>query len=171
MDACTETILHFIRGGVPGNPSGEAAGNYNAFFGAPHSTTNLVGMKLDDIYTIQSQLLRRDPRSTAVGAYQFLRTTLKKLQAKKALPGSALFTAALQDEFALELLIGRGYKMWWRGTITDEDFAHLLSCEWASLPDPLNGGRSHYDGDSAGNHASTTLTNVYAMLDQARSLK
>lgn len=24
------TILDFIAGGVPGNPSGEAAGNYNA---------------------------------------------------------------------------------------------------------------------------------------------
>ena len=45
---------------------------------------------------------------------------------------------------------------------------HRLSCEWASLPDPYNGGKSHYDGDFAGNHASCSLSDFRAAIDQAR---
>jgi hypothetical protein len=80
------------------------------------------------------------------------------------------FTRDLQDELAVTLLEQRGYRQWWRGQLSDRDFAHNLSCEWASLPDPKNGGRSHYD-HIAGNHASTSLGAVYDMLRRARFLK
>lgn len=75
----------------------------------------------------------------------------------------------MQDNLALRLLNGRGYGAWRAGTINDVEFAHRLSMEWASLPDPVNGGKSHYDGDSAGNHASCTLDAVYAMLKAAKA--
>lgn len=172
-DPCTDIILDFIAGGLwgdrLGNRIGESNGNYNAYFGHIKSKRDFSTYRLDRIYNFQAQMLRNDPRSTAIGRYQFLRRTLKALQAKHDLPSSTLFTPELQDRWAVDLLVGRGYRAWWRGAITDAEFARMLSMEWASLPDPLNGGRSHYDGDRAGNHASTTLESVYGMLELARA--
>lgn len=172
-DNCTDTILDFIIGGPIGdelgNRIGESDGNYNAYFGHVHGAYDFSTYTLARIYGFQSQMLQNDPRSTAIGAYQFLRGTLQKLATKKALPNTTLFTPKFQDEMAVELLKGRGYQAWWRGAISDEEFAHNLSMEWASLPDPDNGGRSHYDGDSAGNHASTTVENFLHAIAVART--
>lgn len=174
-DPCTDIILDFIAGGlwgdVLGNPVGESDGNYNAYFGHVRGQYDFATYTLDRVYGFQAEMLRRDPRSTALGRYQFLRRTLRALQAKHAVPSTTLFTPELQDRWAVDLLVGRGYRAWWRGALTDEEFAHMLSMEWASLPDPLNGGRSHYDGDRAGNHASTKLDSVYNMLALARQSK
>lgn len=170
-DDCTDIILDFIAGGhwgdELGNPVGESNGNYNAYFGHVDSTVDLCAMSLAEIYRFQDQMLAADPTSTAIGRYQFLQGTLQDLQEQNELPSTELFTEELQDQFAAELLVRRGYSEWWRGDLSDEDFAHALSCEWASLPDPHNSGKSHYDGDSAGNHASTTLDCVYEMLRRA----
>jgi muramidase (phage lysozyme) len=165
-------ILDFIAGGVPGNPSGESAGNYNAVIGQPHASQSLAGMRLDGIFILQHQALGRGMPSDAIGRYQFIGPTLRNLVAQAKLPLTTLFTPDLQDRLATVLLRGRGYGHWATGPfsppqISDAQFAHGLSCEWASLPDPFNGGRSHYDG-LAGNHASCTLGAVYAMLEQAR---
>jgi muramidase (phage lysozyme) len=170
-DPCTDTILAFIRGGVPGNMMGEAGGNYNAYFGHVRSKIDMSKKTIAQIYIFQGNMLKRDPRSTAIGAYQFLRGTLRRLVQMHKIPTSELFTPALQDRLGWELLVGRGYKSWWTGGLSDKDFAHLLSCEWASLPDPYNDGKSHYDGDAVGNHASTTLDEVYKMLETARNIK
>jgi len=170
-DPTTNIILDFISGGVPGNPNGESSGNYNAYFGNPLSRTALTKKTLTEIYAFQSQMLARDPRSTAIGRYQFLRDTLQGLQKKAQLSATAVFTAELQDQLAVELLKECGYQTWWRGRISDETFAHHISTKWASLPDPENDGRSHYDGDAVGNRALTTLTAVYAMLAAARAAK
>lgn len=83
---------------------------------------------------------------------------------------STKFTPDFQDQLGAALLENRHYESWVEGHIDDADFAHLLSCEWASLPDPDNDGRSHYDGDDAGNHAGQSLDAVYASLAAARAL-
>lgn len=174
-DKCTDIILDFIAGGIwgdlLGNPIGESDGNYNAYFGHITGPYNFATYTLTQIYNFQAIMLRNDSRSTAIGRYQFLRRTLQALQTKQKLPNSTLFTPELQDKLAVDLLVGRGYKAWWRGSLDDEEFAHMLSMEWASLPDPFNAGRSHYDGDRVGNHASTSLKNVYNMLKRAREAK
>ncbi len=170
IDDCTDTILDFIRGGVPEHRSGEAWGNYSAWFGHPKSTVDFSLMSLDQVYAFQAKMLRKDPCSSAVGGYQFLRRTLQGLQKANNLSGGALFTPKLQDEFAVALMVGRGYTAWWRGGMTDAEFAHGLSVEWASLPDPQNGGKSHYDGDGL-NSTDTTLEKVYAMLRKAAASK
>lgn len=173
-DPCTDIILDFIAGGiwgdVLGNPIGESNGNYNAYFGHITGIYNFETFTLERIYRFQAQMLVKDRRSTALGRYQFLRGTLKSLQFKRRLSDSVLFTPELQDTFAVDLLIGRGYPAWWRGGMSDLEFAHGLALEWASLPDPRNYGKSAYDGDGL-NHASTRLANVYAMLSRARSVK
>lgn len=115
-----------------------------------------------------SHLLAAGRPSTAIGRYQIIRATMQTLQASKRLPGTALFTPELQDSMALSLMIGRGYSTWYTGRMSDADFAHRLSCEWASLPDPRAGGKSHYDGVGP-NHAGTTLAHVYDALRRAKA--
>lgn len=166
-DDCTDQILEFIAGGVPDNPSGEARGNYNAVIGNAGSTRDLSQLTLAEIYALQDDLHRREP-STAIGRYQFLKGTLQELQAEKGLGDDALFTPALQDQLAVSLLVRRGYSKWWNREIGNPEFLHELSLEWASLPDPERGGRSHYDGDGI-NSASTTAPRALQMLARARA--
>lgn len=114
------------------------------------------------------RLLHSGEPSSAIGRYQFIYGTLRALQKQKNLPGSTLFTPELQDNLAVTLMVARGYSKWYIGNLSDEGFAHGLSLEWASLPDPQNGGKSHYDGVGP-NHAGLTLEYVYATLQRARS--
>lgn len=168
-DVATDELLDFIAGGVPGNPSGESLGNYNAVIGNANAADDLGQKTLAQIYELQTSLIAAGQPSDAVGRYQIIKSTLRGLQRKLGLQDSELFTPALQDKFAVELLKGRGYSRWWNGGLSDQDFAHNLSLEWASLPDPENGGKSHYDGVGP-NHAGTTLDAVYVMLKKARDL-
>lgn len=169
-DPCTNIILDFIAGGVPDNQSGESRGNYNAQIGNADATTDLSKLSFNQIYKLQQDLLNIGKPSSAIGRYQIIRHTLRPLQAALGYSDADLFTPERQDALAVRLLIARGYPAWWRGAITDAEFAHGLSCEWASLPDPERDGRSHYDGVGP-NHASTTLVHVYNMLTRARDAR
>lgn len=167
-DPCASIILDFIAGGVIGNFIGESKGNYNAYFANIDSSLDLSAKSFDEIYAFQRWMLSQDKRSTAIGRYQFLKSTLEGLQEEAQYTGSILFTPETQDRLAIRLLEERGYSEWRMKKISDKQFAHNLSIIWASLPDPLNEGKSHYDGDKVGNSASTSLDNVYAMLKHAR---
>lgn len=164
-DDCTDVILDLIS-------EHESAGNYNAVIGHVHASDDLGQYTIRQIYAKMDGLLYKEHMpSTAIGRYQIIRKTLKSLVATLHLNENVdKFTPELQDRLAVELLKYRGYQKWYLGKLGNVDFAHQLSCEWASLPDPYNGGRSHYDG-IAGNHAGTTLAHVYAGLDRARALK
>jgi muramidase (phage lysozyme) len=170
-DPATDLLLDFIAGGVPGNQSGESGGNYGAYFGHVHSKVDFSTMTLNEVYAFQARMLQDDSRSTALGRYQFLRGTLQGLQVAHKLPGDTKLTNELQDRFGVSLMVGRGFSRWWREQISDEDLANGFSMEWASLPDPQNGGKSHYDNDSAGNHASTSLANFMAAIAKAKTLR
>lgn len=170
-DPCTNLLLDFIAGGVPTNPNGESTGNYNAVIGDAHASDDLSQKSLTEIYQLQSQLLSHGRPSTAVGRYQIIRLTLQTAAGKARLdPDTTMFTPELQDHLAVSLLVTRGYSLWWRDKIDDEQFLHNLSCEWASLPDPWNDGRSHYDGIGP-NHAGVSLDACYDMLVEARTLR
>lgn len=169
QDPATNLLLDFIAGGVTANPGGESAGNYNAVIGNTHATDDLGQKTFIEIYALQDQLRAAGRPSSAIGRYQFIKTTLQSLQEKAQFPDDTKFTSAVQDQLAVMLLVRRGYSSWWKGRIDNETFAHNLSLEWASLPDPDNGGKSHYDGVGP-NHASTSLSAVYAMLGQVRGL-
>jgi len=164
-------ILDFIAGGVPDNPSGESLGKYNAVIGNANSQDDLSARTIDQICGqggLMDQLLADGEPSTAVGRYQIIRKTLQTLKKNLNIAGSTRFTPDLQDRLGLALMVGRGYQKWWTGAISDRQFAHNISLEWASLPDPENGGKSHYDGVGP-NHASTSLDKVLTMLQKARA--
>lgn len=165
-DNCTDIILDFIA-------EGESNGNYNAVIGEVNSQASLATLTLNYItQKLMPGLLTKHPslNSTAVGRYQLIRKTFLACQASCGFVGNVMFSPKVQDEMAVVLLKGRGYQSWWLGHMNDEVFAHNLSMEWASLPDPDNGGRSHYDGVGP-NHAGTTLAKVYTMLAAARAAK
>lgn len=170
QDKCTDYILDLVS-------EQESHGNYDAVI---YHINGLPGVVLSEltikqIYGLMADLLRgrygkRTP-STAIGRYQIIRNTMRNLVTiLKLNVEKDKFTHELQDRMALELLKIRGYQRWYLGKLGNIDFAHKLSCEWASLPDPYNGGRSHYDG-IAGNHAGMSLAYVYAALDKAKTLK
>jgi hypothetical protein len=171
-DPAADHLLDFIAGGVPTNEFGESAGNYNATFGDIDGSVHgvLAEKTLAEIYEMQDDMLADNGISTATGRYQALTSTLKEYQDRERLPDDAMFTEQLQDDFGLLKMTDRGYLDWAETLISDDEFMHRLSCEWASLPDPYNGGRSHYDGDSAGNHASTSLECFQAAVSEARGL-
>jgi hypothetical protein len=170
-DPCTDLLLDFIAGGVPGNLGGESGGNYSAYFGHVHSKVDFSSMTLNEVYDFQARMLQDDSRSTALGRYQFLRGTLQGLQVAHKLPGNTKLTNELQDRFGVSLMVRRGFSRWWLEQISDDDLANGFSMEWASLPDPQNGGKSHYDNDSAGNHASTSLATFMAAIAKAKTLR
>ena len=159
LDPCTNHLLDFIAGGVPTNQYGESGGCYDATFGDMDGSVygDLSQKTLAEIYQMQAEMVAENNVSSATGRYQALKATLQEYQDRKKLPNGALFTPVMQDDFGLTKMKDRGYDQWKSGAIDDDEFMHRLSCEWASLPDPYNDGKSHYDGDSAGNHASTTL--------------
>jgi muramidase (phage lysozyme) len=169
FDPATDTLLDFIAGGHPDNPMGESAGNYDAIYGDIDGNCILAEKTLSDIYAMQTDMVNQNGISSATGRYQALKATLQEYQSKAGLNSNELFTEILQDQFGLQKLVDRGYQSWWSQSISDEEFMYRLSCEWASLPDPRNDGKSHYDGDSAGNHASTDLVSFQNVLDTCRN--
>lgn len=160
-DLCANSLLDFIS-------VEESGGNYDAYIGnvnAPAGT--ITGKSLAEVYAFQRELVADGEPSSAVGRYQFIDRTLSALVQAAGTPLTAPLSAELQDDYALSLLEQRGYRAWLAGSLTDAGFAHSLSCEWASLPDPLNDGRSHYDGDGV-NSAGRSLAEVYTALETAR---
>lgn len=173
IDNCTDTILDFLRGGWKDGTGKvhnmEAAGFYDIMVGERAPANNLRVKTLNQMLSFQSEWITKHGGSAA-GAYQIIRPTLVTLITQLKFKSDTLFNEQTQDRLGVKLLTGRQYQLWWTMRIDDEEFAHQLSMEWASMPDPLNGGLSHYQGVGP-NQAGCKLADVYAMLKHARSLK
>jgi len=99
----------------------------------------------------------------AIGRYQFIPPTLRRLVADLGVPTTSRFSPEVQDALADLLLVEAGYLKFQRGAVTREDFMHNLAKIWAGLP--LPNGESYYNG-YAGNKA--TLTWAYFDGEMAR---
>lgn len=86
----------------------------------------------------------------AIGRYQFIPPTLKRLARRLDLPATTRFSPAIQDRLADLLLQDAGFAKVRTGGITQEAFMLNLAKIWAGLPTPS--GRSYYHG-VAGNKA------------------
>lgn len=131
---------------------------YGAYTGG---AVNLVGMILPTIDALQTRMLEHPKNkwnSSAIGAYQVVRTTLRALKKKWGFKNSQLFDGAFQDDLFYILLVGRGLVRWRKGEITDLDFVDALSKEWASLPNRKG------VGSYGGQHAGCTLAELLAVL-------
>ncbi|WP_245866454.1 hypothetical protein [Oceaniglobus roseus] len=89
----------------------------------------------------------------AIGKFQFIPATLARLVRRLDLSADTLFTPAVQDRLADELLAEAGFHAASAGDLARHDFMQNLAKIWAGLP--LSSGKSYYDG-YAGNAASMT---------------
>lgn len=107
----------------------------------------------------------------AVGAAQFIPSTLEWAVNRTAIARDALFDAATQDRLAQAILIDgkrpvlRDYLLGRRGDVAAAQTD--LALEWASIPGP--NGKGMYDGDSAGNRAHGDVEKVQAALREAQA--
>ena len=95
----------------------------------------------------------------AIGRYQFIPKTLRRLARKLGVARHEPFTPRLQDQLSDVLLAEAGLHDFERGQLSRHDFMHNLSKIWAGLP--TSTGKSYYHG-FAGNKASITWTHFDA---------
>lgn len=91
----------------------------------------------------------------AIGRYQFIPATLRRLVAEAGLPKSTVFTPEVQDLLGTLLLEEAGLSQFLSGTLARHAFMDQLALIWAGLP--TRNGLSAYDG-YAGNRATITRT-------------
>ncbi|WP_380052449.1 hypothetical protein ACFE33_08865 [Falsihalocynthiibacter sp. SS001] len=87
----------------------------------------------------------------AIGKYQFIPKTLKRLVNRKSVPLNTVFSPRLQDQLADMLLVEAGLLEFESREIERVEFMNNIAKIWAGLP--TSNGRSYYDG-FAGNKAT-----------------
>lgn len=165
---------------------------YMSLWPSTHDT-RIPQMTLAQIDQFQTSRLRTQ-RSSAIGRYQFIRSTLRTLVQRTGVPRNLLFNNVLQDYLALQLLIGRQLRRWQSGTLTwnadgaqsndpDKAFMAHLSREWAAMPVPFDlpsisrgrgrGSRSVRRGQSyyAGDGLNAAGLNPDAVYNEIKSLR
>ncbi|WP_245882630.1 hypothetical protein [Yoonia sediminilitoris] len=90
----------------------------------------------------------------AIGRYQFIPDTLRRVVSQTGTQRNARFTPALQDRLADVLLVDAGFPAFMAGQLSQRQFMNNLAAIWAGLP--ASDGRSKYHG-IAGNRATVTL--------------
>jgi len=114
--------------------------------------------------------LQKQNQIFAVGAAQFIPSTLPLALRESGLQANSLFNEVNQDFLAIALLIGtkrRKLASYLKGESNDLDAAQIdLAHEWASVP--LPDGRGAFDGDAAGNRATQKVAVVRQALQNAR---
>lgn len=89
----------------------------------------------------------------AIGRYQFIPDTLRRLVESQGLGRDVRFTPSVQNQLALQLLEDAGLRRFQANQLGREAFMRNLARIWAGLP--LPSGQSHYEG-YAGNKAAIT---------------
>lgn len=134
----------------------------------------LTQMTIGEVQSAQRSWSRRFG-SSATGAPQLMRATLKGLIDELGLSTQQKLDADLQDRLGYHLLIRRGYHQFMTGEIGRAEFGRRLAQEWASFPvlvatkgakRNLTRGQSYYAGDGL-NKALVTPEKVEAVLDMA----
>lgn len=99
----------------------------------------------------------------AIGRYQFIPPTLRRVMKKVGADPSQRFTPELQDRLGDVLLAEAGYHKIKAGKLSRRQFMNNLAKIWAGLPNDT--GRSHYAG-YAGNKASMSWERFDAQMAQ-----
>ena len=112
-------------------------------------------MTLGEIY---AWIVATPRQPHAIGRYQFIPKTLRRVAAIRGYGPDVRFTPEVQDSLAEVLLVEAGIEGYRRGTIGKRQFMHSLAQIWAGLP--LPNGKSYYDG-YAGNKATMSWPAFY----------
>lgn len=128
----------------------------------------LVTMTLAEVDDLQTRMLA-DPdnkklKSSAVGRYQIVRTTGRKIRADlpERYPATRKFDRDCQDEMACYLLGVRGIDKYLSGRLSEDSLIDNLAKEWASLP--TTAGKGYYNGQ----HAAVAVSRVRATLAEVK---
>lgn len=144
VTGATAAVLDLIAEAEAG-PNGYDAVHYGATVKPPEPPSRLT---LGDIY---AWIDDTPGQPHAIGRYQFIPATLKRLARVLGLPPTARFSPALQDRMAERLLMEAGLDDFNSGEIERGTFMNNIARVWAGLPNA--NGRSHYHG-YAGNKAT-----------------
>lgn len=131
---------------------------YGAYTGGPVELVKMILVTIDKLQTDMLNHPKNKWNSSAIGRYQFVRTTLRALKKKWGFTNAQLFNEQFQDDIFYITLVGRGLVRWRKGEITDLDFVDALSKEWASLPNRKG------VGSYGGQHAGCTTKELLAVL-------
>lgn len=126
---------------------------------------NLVNMTLAEVEALQTKMLQHPKnkwKSSALGRYQIIRTTLRTIIKTLKLSKSLKFDKDMQDRMACYLLGVRGIDKYLAGRLSESTLINNLSKEWASLP------TTDDKGAYAGQHARVTAARVRATLAEVR---
>lgn len=137
-------LLDLIASAEAGSKGFDAV-QYGARIKTPKPPT---AMTVAEIYT----WIKDTPRQPhAIGRYQFIPKTLRRLVRAEEIPLGVRFSPEIQDRLALRLLNEAGFDRFQAGTLSRAAFMNNLAKIWAGLPNAS--GRSHYHG-YAGNKAT-----------------
>jgi hypothetical protein len=137
--------------------------NYNTAFG--NRKFPITNMSVNEVLELQQSLPKGE---RAVGAGQFIPSTLKSLVKDLGLTGNEKMTPELQNRMVEQLMERRGYSAWKAGKLSDEQFADRLSKEWAALPNPKT-GKSYYAGDGV-NANTVSLKRFLKALEEEKTI-
>lgn len=136
---------------------------YGAYTGGD---VNLVSKTLAEIDKLQTKMLahpRNKWKSSAIGRYQVVRTTLRSIKKTLDWPPTMVFNKDTQDTLCCFLLGRRGIDDYLAGELPEDNMLIHLAQEWASLPTPA--GKGYYDGQNA----SVSPVKVRAVLAEVRA--
>ena len=132
-----QRILDLIAQAEAG-PMGYDAVQYSARIKPPKPPTQMTLAEIE-------RWTRSTPRQQhAIGRYQFIPATLRRLTRHQNLTPDTRFSPEVQDALAHQLLKEAGLNGFTKGKIGRRDFMLNLAKIWAGLP--LASGRSYYSG-------------------------
>ncbi len=117
-------------------------------------------MTLEEIF---AWIDRTPGQPHAIGRYQFIPDTLRRLVIKAGLKPSQRFSPSVQDRLANILLAEAGLHHFRAGTLDRQSFMNNLAKIWAGLPN--SSGKSHYH-DYAGNRASISWARFDSVMER-----
>jgi len=134
---------------------GQAEAGRHGYDAVQHGATVRPGkqptqMTISEIY---SWIKQTPGQPHAIGRYQFIPGTLRRLVKLLGVPETAVFSAKIQDQLADILLAEAGLQKLHRGDIKRTTFMNNMAKIWAGLP--TSSGQSYYHG-YAGNRATMT---------------
>ncbi|QRF68564.1 hypothetical protein GQA70_16980 [Ponticoccus alexandrii] len=151
-----DRLRHLIAEAEAG-PEGYDAVNHGARIKPPRAPSS---MTIGEIY---DWIAATPGQPHAIGRYQFIPATLRRLIRAQGVDRGAVFSPALQDRLADQLLAEAGLGTFQRGEMTRRTFMYRLARIWAGLP--LPSGKSYYQG-VAGNQATMSWARFEAGMMQ-----
>jgi hypothetical protein len=118
----------------------------------------ITKMTIGEVLAFQDRIIASGANSSAIGRYQFIRSTLAEMVEKMGLDENVIFDRRTQDYLARKKLVRCGF---YERDMSDARVANCLARTWAALP-IVSGpqrGLSHYHG-RAGNSAKASVSEV-----------